>query len=184
MKKIAIVSSFSESCGNAYFTHVLIDSMTAKGYQVECVGLNLLLTQSANNKVRAKAERHINELCNKLKEYDGVNIQFEAGLYGTMPGDIVKRTIKLLRANPNTSITLHSPRLIQDNATEREAIKMALKLKLRSAMRMYFGSLRANISMRVNEKVIRFVARNNINTIVHTNRAKEQIELLFDYKNV
>ncbi|KHE00481.1 hypothetical protein NL54_15495 [Pantoea stewartii] len=184
MKKIAIVSSFSESCGNAYFTHVLIDSMTAKGYQVECVGLNLLLTQSANNKVRAKAERHINELCNKLKEYDGVNIQFEAGLYGTMPGDIVKRTIKLLRANPNTSITLHSPRLIQDNATEREAIKMALKLKLRSAMRMYFGSLRANISMKVNEKVIRFVARNNINTIVHTNRAKEQIELLFDYKNV
>lgn len=184
MKKIAIVSSFSESCGNAYFTHVLIDSMKAKGYEVECVSLNLLLTQSANKQVRLKAEKHINELCEQLKNYDGVNIQFEAGLYGTMPGDIVKRTIKLLKANPNTSITLHSPRLVNDNASEREAIKMALKLKLKTAAKMYFGSLRSNISMNVNEKVIRFVARNNINTIVHTKRAQEQIELLFDYRNV
>lgn len=184
MKRIAVVSSFSESCGNAYFTKILTDSMIEQGCEVDCLSLNLLLTQSVNKKIRAKADKHIDDICRKLKDYDGVNIQFEAGLYGTMPKDIIHRTIKLIHANPNVSVTLHSPRLVYDTSSEREAIKQALRLHLRCALRFYFSGIRSSISMRINEKIIRYLARNNINTIVHTTRAKEQIELLFNYKNI
>ncbi len=52
MKKIAIVSSFAESCGNAYFTQILVNSMRRMGYHVECLGLNLLLTQSTSRTIR------------------------------------------------------------------------------------------------------------------------------------
>ncbi|XBS68529.1 glycosyltransferase [Acerihabitans sp. KWT182] len=184
MKKIAIVSSCAESCGNAYFTQVLIDSMSAEGYEVECPGLNLFLTQSSNRLARKKADRHIEEICTSLKDFDGVNIQFEAGLYGTLPSDITKRLKKLVNANPNISVTLHSPRLISDSATEREAIKLMLKLRLFKAIKLYFESLRYNISIHLNQKVVRFLIQKKVNIIVHTERAKEQIELLYGYGNV
>ncbi|WP_192457609.1 hypothetical protein [Musicola keenii] len=184
MKKIAIVSSFSDSCGNAYFTKILMDSMKSSGVQVECLSLNLLLTQSINADVRKKADSHIDAICKSLKDFDGVNIQFEAGLYGTMPADIVKRVCKLVSANPNTSVTLHSPRLINDSASQREAIKQALKLRLKTAINMYFSELRKNLSAKINVRIIKYLAKNNINLIVHTLRAKEQIELFFNYTNV
>lgn len=184
MKKIAIVSSFSESCGNAYFTRILMDSIAKAGVEVECISLNLLLTQSVDSKVRKKADKHILDICEKLKSFDGVNIQFEAGLYGTLPSDIVNRTLKLAYANPNTSVTLHSPRLIGDSASEREAIKLVFKMRFRSAIKFYLGGLRSNISMKINERVIRGLAKRNINLITHTLRAKEQIDLFLDYTNV
>ncbi|WP_226100390.1 hypothetical protein [Dickeya oryzae] len=184
MKKIAIVSSFSDSCGNAYFTKILMESMINSGVQVECMSLNLLLTQSINNSVRKKADKHIDDICRRLKDYDGVNIQFEAGLYGTMPADIIKRVYKLVSANPNTSVTLHSPRLVNDSASQREAIKQVLKLRLKTAVNMYLSELRRNVSTRINVKVIKYLVKNNINVIVHTLRAKEQIEMFFNYTNI
>ncbi|RNM25816.1 hypothetical protein EFS38_05295 [Dickeya undicola] len=184
MKKIAIVSSFSESCGNAYFTKILMDSMISTGVQVECLSLNLLLTQSINKSVRKKADKHIDNICKSLKDYDGVNIQFEAGLYGTVPADIISRVYKLVSANPNTSVTLHSPRLVNDSASQREVIKQVLKFRLKAAINMYLGELRKNVSTKINVKIIKYLVKNNINLIVHTLRAKEQIEMLFNYTNV
>ncbi|MGM3162366.1 hypothetical protein ACS25C_16545 [Dickeya undicola] len=184
MKKIAIVSSFSDSCGNAYFTKILMDSMISTGVQVECLSLNLLLTQSMNNSVRKKADKHIDDICKSLKDYDGVNIQFEAGLYGTVPADIISRVCKLVSANPNTSVTLHSPRLVNDSASQREVIKQALKLRLKTAINMYLTELRRSVSTRINVKIIKHLVKKNVNLIVHTLRAKEQIEMFFNYTNV
>ncbi|MGP2516659.1 hypothetical protein [Yersinia sp. 2545 StPb PI] len=183
MKKIAIISSFSESCGNAYFTQVLLDSIREQGYEAECVSLNLLLTQSTNRDIRIKADKHISDICMKLKSFDGVNIQFEAGLYGTLPSDIYKRVMKLSLANPNTSVTLHSPRLINDSASQREVIKL-LMLRIKSGIGLYFKSLRESVSKRINGRIIKKLAGNKINLIVHTLRAKEQIELMYNYDNV
>ncbi|WP_243677224.1 hypothetical protein [Sodalis glossinidius] len=44
------------------------------GYHVECLGLNLLLTQSTSRAIRARADEHIDEICARLKTFDGVNI--------------------------------------------------------------------------------------------------------------
>ena len=87
MKKIAIVSSFSESCGNAYFTKVLLDSLCAAGHDARCVELDIRLLQSMEGFLRKKGDQHIETLCEELATFDGVNIQLEAGLYGTFPSD-------------------------------------------------------------------------------------------------
>ncbi|WP_039046413.1 hypothetical protein [Plesiomonas shigelloides] len=184
MKKIAIVSSYDEGCGNAYFTKVLVDSLNNADTQVECIGLNLKLTQSVISGVRKKANKHIDEICSKLKCYDGVNIQLEAGLYGTIPKDIICRLKKLALANKNTSITLHSPRLMPDASANREMIKLFLKLRLFSALKLYMNSKITGIPLQINYNLIKFFAKNNINLIVHTERAKEQIKLFFDYDKV
>lgn len=90
MKKMAFISSYDESCGNASFTEVLMNSIRKLGYEVDCLKLDLALTMSMENDIRVKADKHIQEICSKLKDYDFVNIQFEAGLYGTLPQDIKK----------------------------------------------------------------------------------------------
>jgi len=184
MKKIAFVSSYDESCGNASFTEVLMDSIRAKGYTVDCLKLNLELTNSINSKIRKKADLHINEICVQLREYDGVNIQFEAGLYGTYPSDIVNRVLNLARANKNTSITLHSPRLIPKSSNERSYIKKFLTGHIFSALKEYLFFKKTIIHYTINQNIISELTKLNKTFIVHTKRAKDQISILYGYNNV
>lgn len=184
MKRIAFVSSYDESCGNASFTEVLMESIRMKGYIVDCIKLNLELTNSINSKIRKKADLHIDDICEKLQKYDGVNIQFEAGLYGTLPSDIISRTLKLARANKNTSVTLHSPRLVPSSSNERNHIKSFLTGKIFSAIKEYLLFKKSIIHYEINQKIILELTKLNKKLIVHTMRAKNQIDILYSYSNV
>jgi glycosyltransferase involved in cell wall biosynthesis len=183
MKKIAIISSYDEGCGNAYFTKVLVNSISNDTTEVKCFGLNLNLTQSISSDIRKKANLHIDDICMQIADYDGVNIQLEAGLYGTMPKDIISRLKKLSSANPNTSITLHSPRLMMESSSNREVIKLLFKFKLLSACRKILDNRLKFIPIELNHQLVKFFIKKNLNLIVHTQRAKNQIENLFDYKS-
>lgn len=184
MKKITLVSSFSESCGNAFFTEVLLNGLADEGYQADCASLDLALTQSMEWAIRRKADSHIDEICNRLKLADGVNIQFEAGLYGTLPADVFKRFKKILLANNNTSVTLHSPRLMGAASGFREAIRLFFTGRIKSAIKKYFEILKSDVHVKLNRKVVAQIVKNGSPIIVHTIRAKEQIYKLYDYENV
>ncbi len=186
MTKFAIVSSYSESCGNASFTKVLHDSIEQfSKADVEVVELDLKLLQSTNSAIRRKGDQHIRDLAEQLKTFDAVNIQLEAGLYGTFPNDIIKRTAILMRANPNTTVTLHSPRLIEaSSADTRSGIKKIIKLQLLSGIREIISNKIQNIHIKINNRMVRNAIKNNVRLIVHTERAARQIDQLFGYTNV
>ncbi|WP_055887678.1 glycosyltransferase [Devosia sp. Root105] len=182
---MAIVSSYSESCGNASFTKILHDTIRQySGYEVEVVELDLPILQSIDTSIRAAATRHVDDLCRRLAQFDYVNIQLEAGLYGTLPGDIFQRLRKLMKANPNTSVTLHSPRIIPNPTAKRNAIKQLLSLRLKSALHSLMADYQAGIHTRLNSRLVRELARNGHTAIVHTERAKRQISTFFGYDNV
>lgn len=185
MKKLAIVSSYSESCGNAAFTKVLHDSIeqyTELG--VEVVELKLKLLQSIQHQVRKRGDNHIKQICEQLKNFDAVNIQLEAGLFGTLPRDIERRARRLMRANPNTSVTFHSPRLISDTSEMRAGIKAILGLKLIAGFKQLLRSAGGNIHVRLNHRLLKAAIANRCRLIVHTGRAKELIEAFYSYTNV
>jgi glycosyltransferase involved in cell wall biosynthesis len=184
--RLVIVSSFSDSCGNAAFTEILRDSIERfTPTRVDVAELNLALTQSTDKTFRNAAMRHVQELCERLREADGVNIQFEAGLYGTFPGDIVRRLKVLASANRNTSVTLHAPRLASGSAPDvRAGIKKLVKLQVGSGLRQLVGSQLKKTNIRINSSVIGFLARRGCRIIVHTERARDQIKALFGYDNV
>ena len=130
---MAIVSSYSESCGNAAFTKVVHDSIERffPELEVEVLELDLSLLQAVDFGVRAKGDQHIKYLASQLTSFDSVNIQLEAGLYGSFPKDIIKRFGWLVKANPNTSVTFHSPRLISTTPSNtRSALKKILMLQM------------------------------------------------------
>ncbi len=180
MKKLAIVSSYSDSCGNASFTKIL--KSTIEDYsdvKVEVLELNLKLLQSADRIIRPKADKHIHDLAQLLKSFDAVNIQLEPGLYGKLPQDIIKRTQILFKANPNTSVTLHSVRVLNWNST-RVAIKLLLQLKLRS----FLQSLKTDVHVFMHRGIIKNIIKNKCRLIVHTKRAADLVEQLFSYKRI
>ncbi len=106
MTRMAIVSSYNESCGNASYTHVLRHAF-GRQVEVEVIPLDLfLLTKSGRMFVRC-GDEHIKQIAEKLKGFDYVNIQFEAGLYGGRKKDILRRVKWLLDAAPNVVLTMH-----------------------------------------------------------------------------
>ena len=184
MKKLAIVSSYAESCGNAAFTKILHDSIEKyTDIEVEVLELNLTLLQSIDRKIRRSADAHIADLCKQLKNFDLVNIQMEAGLFGTLPRDIKKRVQMLISANKNITITMHSPRLISSSASARDAIKQILSLKIISGVKALLNSLKGNLHVNINRKIINAAISKKCRFIVHTRRAKNQIETMFGYNN-
>jgi len=186
MKRLAFVSSFDESCGNAYFTQVLCDDVNKiAGWQGEGVGLDLFLTQSVARRLRKHADHHIEQLAKKLKDYDAVNIQLEPALFGTVPGDVVRRFTQLATANPHTSITLHSPRLIPtDAAAQRRMIKNLLQLKIKTALNDFRNSAMAQMQIKVNCRLLEKIVQHQLPVIVHTKRAQRNIATLYDYHKV
>ena len=85
-KSFLIVSSYDESCGNAYFTIALTAGLSER---VDCrvLGLNLKLTQATDRKNVILGDKHIKNICNELEKAQAVNIQFEPQLFGTHPKD-------------------------------------------------------------------------------------------------
>lgn len=186
MTTLAIVSSYSESCGNASFTRVLHDTIElCSSVQVEVIELDLKLLQSIDRRIRCQAEIHISEICERLKNFDAVNIQMEAGLYGTLPHDIVRRTRKIIDANENSSITLHSPRLMgETQSATRAGLKKISQLKIVGGIKEIIGSHFQNIHVVINKKIIKHAVQRNRRIIVHTNRARKQIKDFFNYEKV
>ena len=186
MTTFAIVSSYSESCGNAAFTKVLRDSIELySNAQVEVIELDLKLLQSIDHKVRRQAQIHVKEICQRLKMFDAVNIQMEAGLYGTLPHDVVRRAKQIIDANPNTSVTLHSPRLVSTTLSNaRSGLKKILQLEILSGVREIIGSRFANIHISINKKIIGHAILRNRRLIVHTLRARNQIKEFYGYDQV
>lgn len=183
MTTLGIVSSYSESCGNASFTKVLHDTIEYyTDTKVEVVELDLKLLQSANRTTRRYAETHVRKICEQLKKFDAVNIQMEAGLYGSLPQDIIRRSKKIMMANPNTSVTLHSPRIVSTTPSDSVSpIKHLLKLKIRTGIYELLLDLKRKKQYFVNKTIIKNAIKQNCQIIVHTKRAKDLICLFYHY---
>ena len=143
MSTLGIVSSYSESCGIASFAKVLHDTIKLySNNNVEVVKLDLQLLKAVDKKTRRYADNHIQDIYKQLKSFDAVNIQMEVGLYGSLPQDIIKRSKKLIEANPNTSITLHSAQMLATTpVSSLSPLKKLLKLELKKEFQSLFVSL-------------------------------------------
>jgi glycosyltransferase involved in cell wall biosynthesis len=185
-KRIAIVSSYDTSCGNASFSDVLIRhiNLTSKDWQAFPATLELLLTQNMGSREVAAADRHIREIASQVSDFDAVNIQFEAGLLGLLPTHILKRLNILLSANPNTFVTFHSPRVMTNYSPRKDAIRFAIRGRLIKALKSELTFHRVNFDVRMNRKILAFLKRRKTPVIVHTLRSEMILTSIYDVKKV
>ncbi len=186
MSTLGIVSSYSESCGIASFAKVLHDTIKLySNNNVEVVKLDLQLLKAVDKKTRRYADNHIQDIYKQLKSFDAVNIQMEVGLYGSLPQDIIKRSKKLIEANPNTSITLHSAQMLATTpVSSLSPLKKLLKLELKKGISEFIREFNKKKHLWVNNEIIKNAIKQNCQIIVHTMRAKKHIYNLYQYDRV
>ncbi|BDS49757.1 glycosyltransferase [Rhodoluna lacicola] len=185
-KKLAILSSYDVICGNAAFSERLIKSINESnsGWKAFPVDLNLNLNQNIGKLEVKAADRNFEEIASKLREFDAVNIQFEAGLYGILPSHVKRRLKKVLTANPKTFITYHSPRTTTNFKPRKDAIRFALRGRLIKAVASELDYFRLNFDVRMNRQIIKLLKSNDIPVVVHTTRSKDLLSFVFGLKDV
>ncbi|WP_395662027.1 hypothetical protein [Aestuariivirga sp.] len=181
MKRLAIVSSYNEKCGNASYTHVLKEALK-EHCTVDILSLDLFVLQKTSPKARALGNAHIADLAKKLKEYDYVNIQFEAGLFGSIVSDIWKRTSILIKAAPNLVFTMHRIDIPSRTLASRywASIRRARFLELHEDTRTFqFEHLYPELIRLCKTES----QKKPVHICVHTKRERRIVTEYFDFAN-
>jgi len=106
--RLAIVSSFDEECGLAFYTVRLKHHLEVAGHHVEVLRLPVsLLRQSGPRAIVRCADREIDRIAQAASAYDGVLIQFEPGLFGAHGWRRYQRAMRIIRAAKKVILTVH-----------------------------------------------------------------------------
>jgi glycosyltransferase involved in cell wall biosynthesis len=183
MKKLAIVSSYSDLCGNATYTEVLRKEFS-KHYDVKVLRLDVRLLSNTNKKIRDLADQHIRDIANEIRKFDYVNIQFEAGLYGTFPKDISRRVKWLIEASNSLILTMHRVD-IKKSYFDKDILRSIMSRNLVNMLRLvrqerYFATVYSNVVKEMN----RTRRKGPRSIIVHTKRERETIKNVMGFQNV
>ena len=105
--RLAIISTYDELCGIAGYTRSLKQQLRPHA-AITVFDLDQYLLRSSHARLQRKADRHIDEIAARLKEFDSVNIQLEYGTLGRSNAQILRRLRKLIVAAPAVSVTFHT----------------------------------------------------------------------------
>lgn len=179
-KKMAIISSYNESCGNASYTEVLREEFS-KYCDVDILALPQGLLHGKYAIISKKADAFIDQMCEKIKEYDYVNIQFEAGLFGNTRKEILRRYSKIVKSCKNVIVTMHRVDLPRP-VFNKGILKKIIKLKFWEA----FQDAKFNKFMNLYVDVVEAVRQKGTagSIMVHTQRERDNLVNIFDYPNV
>ncbi len=106
-RRLALVSTYSDLCGIAAYSRSL-ETQLADAFEVTVFDLNQFLLRATHARVRRFADRHIQEICREIREFDAVNLQLEHGTLGRACRDIFRRFTWIARAAPQLSVTFHT----------------------------------------------------------------------------
>jgi glycosyltransferase involved in cell wall biosynthesis len=177
MQKLAIVSTYNENCGNASYTHALKCAFS-KYIEVDVIALDLFLLQGTSPALVKAGDWHIKEICEKLKTYDFVNIQFEGGLYGGRITDILRRIKRLIDAAPNLTLTMH--RVDTDVFPLSKSIALGIKSRSYKRFKSSVGAGKfSNLSQSVVKYCHKASSSKNVWIKVHTRREARAVKIIF-----
>jgi glycosyltransferase involved in cell wall biosynthesis len=106
-KRLALVSTYDDLCGIAAYTRSL-ERQLSEIFDVTVFDLDQYLLRSTHARVRKFADRHIQDICRAIRDFDTVNLQLEHGTLGRGCRDIHRRFSWILRAAPRLSVTFHT----------------------------------------------------------------------------
>ncbi len=182
-KKLAIISSYNESCGNASYTEVLKRGFE-EYYDVDVLPLQIDLLESNKGNVVKIADNHIKEIAKKLKQYDYVNIQFEAGLYGSSRSNIIRRVKTLIKASNNLILTMHRID-VGESLFDKNVIKRIISGNIIRNLKVFRQSAyMPKLYSDIIEYTKQCSKKRNMNILVHTKKDKKVVQNIFGFNNV
>jgi glycosyltransferase involved in cell wall biosynthesis len=129
--KLAIVSSYNEECGAAFYSARLKAHLETAGHHVDILQLPVsLLRQERPRSVRIKADREVALIAQRSRSYDAILLQFEPGLFGSNGRDSYTRAMAIARAAKKTILTVHGFDRLNDSINKVSVLKGLLRLRL------------------------------------------------------
>ena len=106
--RLAIVSSHKICCALAYYADALKEFLSP-AFEVEIVDLKTshLLRQEGKN-FEQLSELYIQEMCERLRGFDVVNVHLELGIFGTSVPVILSRILRICQASGRLILTVHT----------------------------------------------------------------------------
>lgn len=178
--RLGIISSYNEACGNASYTKALVAAFS-NHFDVSVISLNTDLLRKKDSK---SANVYIKNICKDLKNYDYVNIQFEAGLFGSSTALIWKRFSAIISACKKIVLTMHRYDPIQELPNLAFIGKCLLKRNIKLLFSSYLKALAGNYYASLYHQIIKLCKKNNIPIIVHTQRDRNLIAIKYEYRAV
>lgn len=181
--RLAIVSTYNELCGIAAYTHRL-ERYLGDVFDVEVLALDQTLLRSDLPRRMKLAERHIDELCQRLRGFPHVNIQYEPGTLGPSARIALRRFRRLAQAAPALSVTFHTFERGEGLPVLR-VLKDALRLRVGGVSETLreWWRVRA-IGTRVFSLLKGMQRHKPVALIVHTRREATTLRLDLDFQNV
>ncbi|MCC8166742.1 MAG: hypothetical protein LIQ31_11470 [Planctomycetes bacterium] len=181
--KIAILSTWNESCGIASHTKVLKHFFESENVQVDVIPIprRIFRIQDPSKPQVKRAEDYINGVVAKVKGYDRIIIQFEPGIYGVNVIEILSRVRRIISAANDIVLVFHAIPFLSKISLIRFLMSLA-QLNIRKSIGVFKGML----STFLWERFYRFLdikaRKKSIAIVTHAMRDKEDLQILF--KNV
>lgn len=181
--RLAVISTYNELCGIAAYTRCL-EKQLDDVFDVTVFDLNQFLLRNNHRRVRKLGDRHIQEICREIREYDAVNLQLEHGTLGLSCHDIYRRFGWIVRSSPRISVTFHT--IFNSEAFNyREYFKDVLKFNLVRAAELRSSYLRTHLlSAGIVNRLRRAQRFKPVSIIVHTRRDLAQMKFVHGMRNV
>jgi glycosyltransferase involved in cell wall biosynthesis len=182
-KSLALISTYDDLCGIAAYTRSL-EKQLSDVFDVTVFDLDQYLLRSTHSRVRKFADRHIQDMCREIREYDSVNLQLEHGTLGRSCQDIHRRLSWILRAAPRLSVTFHT--VFQCEAFNyREYLREILRRNFAKAIAMRAQYNREYLlSAGVASRLRRAQRFKPVSLIVHTRRDLAHMKYVHAMRNV
>jgi len=181
--RLALVSTYSELCGIAAYTRRL-EKQLADVFDVTVFDLNQYLLRSNHRRVRKFGDRHIQEICREIRNYDAVNLQLEHGTLGLSYRDIYRRFSLILRSSPRISVTFHTI-FKSEGFDYGQYVKELLRFNFAKAVELRSSYLRAHLlSAGITGRLRRAQRFKPVSVIVHTRRDSSQMKFVHGMRNV
>ena len=182
-KRLALISSPDDLCGIAAYTRSL-QKQLSEVFEVTVFDLDQYLLRSTHGRIRKFGDRHIQDICREIREYDAVNLQLEHGTLGRASRDIHRRFSWILRAAPRLSVTFHT--VFQcEPFNYREYFREMLRRNFARAMAMKAQYNREHLlSAGLASRLRRAQRFKPVSLIVHTRRDLWQMKFAHGMRNV
>jgi glycosyltransferase involved in cell wall biosynthesis len=181
--RLALVSTYSDLCGIAAYSRSL-ELQLADAFDVTVFDLNQFLLRATHARVRRFADRHIQEICREIREFDAVNLQLEHGTLGRACRDIFRRFTWIARAAPRLSVTFHTVFEAEEFDFAR-FFREILRLNLGKAISLRSEYNRAHLlSAGVATHLRRAQRLKPVAVIVHTRRELWHMRYVHGLRNV
>jgi glycosyltransferase involved in cell wall biosynthesis len=181
--RLALVSTYDQLCGIAAYTRSL-ERQLGDIFDVTVFDLDQYLLRSTHRRVRKFGDRHIQDICREIRNFDAVNLQLEHGTLGRNCADIYRRFNWIVGAAPRLSVTFHT--IFQATAFDFSTFfKEILRLNFPKAVAMRSEYNRVHLlSAGVANRLRRAQKFKPVAVIVHTRRDLSYMKYVHGMKYV